>query len=42
MEISVRENVKSKELLTQNIQEIWDIIKRPNVKIKGIDKGEEL
>ena len=27
---SVKENIKSKKFLTQNIQEIWDTIKRPN------------
>ena len=27
---SVKENVKSKTLLTQNIQEIWDAMKSPN------------
>jgi hypothetical protein len=26
---SVKENVKSKKLLTQNIQDIWDTTKRP-------------
>ena len=31
---SAKENVKSKNLLTQNIQEIWDIMKRPNLRKK--------
>jgi hypothetical protein len=33
---TVKENVKSKELLTQNSQEILDIMKRPNL-IIGIE-----
>ena len=37
----VKENVKSKKFLTQNIQEIWDTMKRPNLKIIGIEEGEE-
>ena len=36
---SVKEHVKFSKFLTQNIQEIWDTIKRPNLKIIGI--GEE-
>ena len=34
----VKENIKSNENLTQNIHEIWDTIKRPNLRI--IDIGE--
>ena len=33
----VKENVKSKKFLTQNIQEIWDTMKRPNLRIIGIE-----
>ena len=29
---SVKENGKSNKFLTQNIQEIWDTIKRPNLR----------
>ena len=36
---SVKENVKVKKFLTQNSQEIWDIMKRPN--LRGIEGGEE-
>jgi hypothetical protein len=32
MDTSVKENVKSKEFLTQNIQDIWANMKRPNPK----------
>jgi hypothetical protein len=31
MDTTVKENVKSEKLLTQNIQEIWDTVKRPNL-----------
>lgn len=36
IDMSVKENVRSKTFLTQNIQEIWDIVKRPNLRIMGI------
>lgn len=29
----VKENVKSKDHWTQNIQKIWDTVKRPNIKL---------
>ena len=32
IDISVKENVKFKNLLTENILEIWDTIKRPNLR----------
>ncbi|ERE73702.1 Transposase, L1 containing protein [Cricetulus griseus] len=38
---STKENLKSKKSLTQNIQEIWDTVKRPNLRIIGIEEGEE-
>ena len=38
----VKENVKSSEFLTQNIQEIWDTMKRPNLRIIGVEEGEDL
>jgi len=42
MDTVVKENVKSKSFLTQNIQEIWDAIKRPNLfRIIGIEEREE-
>ena len=37
---SVKERVKFSKFVTQNIQEIWDTIKRPNLKITGIEEGE--
>jgi methyl-accepting chemotaxis protein len=30
IDTSIKENAKSKKFLTQNIQEIWDTMKRPN------------
>ncbi|KAL6046108.1 hypothetical protein STEG23_023652 [Scotinomys teguina] len=38
---SVKENTKAKKVITQNIQEIWDTMKRPNLRIIGIEEGEE-
>jgi uncharacterized coiled-coil protein SlyX len=38
---SVKEYTKCKKLLTQNIQEIWGTAKRPNIRITGIEEGEE-
>jgi hypothetical protein len=35
------ENVQSKTLLAQNIQKIWDTLKRLNLKIIGTQEGEE-
>ena len=32
---STKENLKSNKSLTQNIQEIWDTMKRPNLRIIG-------
>jgi methyl-accepting chemotaxis protein len=37
----VKENVKCKKLLTQNIQEIQDTMKRPNIKMIGIEESED-
>ena len=38
----VKENGKSNKFSSQNIQEIWDTIKKPNLRIMGIKVGEEL
>jgi archaellum component FlaC len=35
IETSVEENTKCKKFLTQNSQEIWDTLKRPNIRIIG-------
>ncbi|KAL6041564.1 hypothetical protein STEG23_030239, partial [Scotinomys teguina] len=38
---SVKENTKSKKVTKQNVQEIWDTMKRPNLQIEGIEEGKE-
>ncbi|KAL6032987.1 hypothetical protein STEG23_021333 [Scotinomys teguina] len=37
---TVKENTKTKKAIKQNVQEIWDTMKRPNIRIIGIE-GEE-
>ena len=37
---SVKENVNSKKILTQSIQEIWDTMKNSNLRIIGIEERE--
>jgi hypothetical protein len=34
---SVSENAKSKKFMTQSVQEVWDTMKRSNLKIIAID-----
>jgi hypothetical protein len=36
IDTTVKENAECKKLLTQNIQEIQDTMRRPNLKIIGI------
>jgi len=38
---TVKENAKSKKLLTQNIQEVQNTMKRPNLRIIGIEESED-
>jgi len=38
---TVNDNVKCKELLTQNIQEIQDSMRRSNLRIIGIEESED-
>ncbi len=38
----IKENSKTNKFSSQNIQEIWDTIKRPNLRIIGIEEGEEV
>ena len=40
MDTTVKENAKSKKLLTQNIQEIQDTMRRPNLRILGIEESK--
>jgi chromosome segregation ATPase len=41
IDITVKENVKCTKLLSQNIQEIQDTMKRPNLKIVGIEESKD-
>jgi hypothetical protein len=41
IDTSVKENVKARKFLTQNTQKIWGTMKRPNLRIIGIEEGEE-
>jgi archaellum component FlaC len=41
IDVPVKENTKCKKLLTQNIQEIQDTMKRSNLRIIGIEEDEE-
>jgi hypothetical protein len=38
---TIKENAKCKKILTQNIQEIQDTMRRPNLRIIGIEESEE-
>ena len=40
IDTTVKENAKCKKLLTQNIQEIQDKMRRPNLRIIGIGESE--
>jgi hypothetical protein len=41
MGITIKENAKCKNILSQNIQEIKDTMKRPNLQILGVDENED-
>jgi hypothetical protein len=41
MDTTIIENEKCKEVLTQNIQEIQDTMRRPNLRIVGTDENED-
>jgi chromosome segregation ATPase len=38
---TIKENTKCKKILTQNIQEIQDIMRRPKLRIIGVDENED-
>ena len=38
---TVKENAKCKKILTQNIQEVRDTMRRPNLRIKGVDENRD-
>jgi chromosome segregation ATPase len=41
MGTTIKENAKCKKILTQNIQEIQDTMRRQNLQIIGVDENEE-
>ena len=41
MGTTIKENEKCKKILTQNIQGIQDTMRRPNLRILGIDENED-
>jgi chromosome segregation ATPase len=41
IDTTIKENVKCKKILTQSIQEIQDTMRRPNLRIIGIDEKED-
>ena len=41
MDTTIKENGKCKKILTQNIQEIQDTMRRPNLRIIGVDENED-
>jgi wobble nucleotide-excising tRNase len=41
MGTTIKENAKFKKILTQNIQEIQDTMRGPNLRIIGIDENED-
>jgi hypothetical protein len=41
LDTTTKENEECKKILTQNIQEIQDTMKRPNLRIIGIEKSED-
>jgi hypothetical protein len=42
MDTTIKENAKDKKILTQNIQEIQDQMRRPNLRIIGVDENEDV
>jgi hypothetical protein len=41
MGTTIKENGKCKKILTQNIQEIQDTMRRPNLRLIGIDENDD-
>jgi hypothetical protein len=41
MDTKIKENAKCKKMLIQNIQEIQETMRRPNLWIIGIDENED-
>jgi chromosome segregation ATPase len=42
MDTTIKENAKCKKILTQNIQKIQKAMRRPNLRIIGIDENEDV
>jgi hypothetical protein len=38
---TIKENAKCRKILTQNISEIQDTMRRPNLRIIGVDENED-
>ena len=38
----IKEQNKSNKFLTQNVQEIWATVKKANLRIIGVEEGEDL
>ena len=41
IDTTIKENVKCKKILTKNIQEVQDTMRKPNLRIIGIDENED-
>ena len=41
MDTTIKENAKCRKILTQNIQEIQDTMRRPNIRIIGREESED-
>ena len=41
MDTTIKENAKCKKILTQKIKEIQDTMRRPNLRIIGVDENED-
>lgn len=41
VDASFRESVNAKKFLTQNTQGVWNAMRRPNLRIIGMDEGED-
>jgi hypothetical protein len=41
MDTIIKENARCKKILNQNIQEIQETMRRPNLRIIGIDENED-
>jgi hypothetical protein len=41
MDTTIKENAKCKKILTENIQEIQNTMRRSNLRIIGVDENED-